>query len=458
MVRIREQDNENSVTISVFSANSQNEVINASSNVDLLSAKLARDWAIKTDGKVEGEDYSAKYYAQQTAQSLASFEDSIDGINDSIEELGDDFEEISSDVSDINTALSGYGNIVTHNVSEFATSAQGTLASTAIQPQDNVSLLVNDAGYLTEHQDLSGYVQSSELANVATSGNYSDLNGVPVFATVATSGSYDDLSNKPTIPTVNNAKLTIQKNGTTVQTFTANASSDVTCNITVPTTATDVGALSDTIPVQTTTNLVTSVSSSSTDTEYPSAKCMYDALSGKQPSGNYLTGITGYDVTSALGYTPYNSSNPNGYTSNVGTVTKVNNASPDSNGNVTLSIPDAQVNSDWNASSGVSKILNKPSFATVATSGSYDDLNNKPSIPAATTEATVSGWGFTKNTGTVTKVNNNSPDSNGNVTISIPTVPTIATSVSSSSTNAQTVGAKLFYDTVGDIETLINAL
>lgn len=34
----------------------------------------------------------------------------------------------------------------------------------------------------------------------------------------------------------------------------------------------------------------------------------------------------------------------------------------------------------------------------------------------------------------------------------------IATSVSSSSTNKQSVGAKLFYDTCGDIETLINAL
>ena len=39
----------------------------------------------------------------------------------------------------------------------------------------------------------------------------------------------------PTIPTVNNATLTIQKNGTTVETFTANASSNKTANITVPT-------------------------------------------------------------------------------------------------------------------------------------------------------------------------------------------------------------------------------
>ena len=46
-------------------------------------------------------------------------------------------------------------------------------------------------------------------------------------------------------------------------------------------------------------------------------------------------------------------------------------------------IPAAQVNSDWNAASGVSQILNKPSLATVATTGNYSDLNGTPSIPAA---------------------------------------------------------------------------
>lgn len=43
------------------------------------------------------------------------------------------------------------------------------------------------------------------------------------------------------------------------------------------------------------------------------------------------------------------------------------------------------------------------SLATVATSGSYNDLSDKPTIPAAVTESTVSGWGFTKNTGTYSK-------------------------------------------------------
>lgn len=59
------------------------------------------------------------------------------------------------------------------------------------------------------------------------------------LAAVATSGLYSDITGTPTIPTVNNATLTIQKNGTTVNSFTANASSNVTANITVPTATSD---------------------------------------------------------------------------------------------------------------------------------------------------------------------------------------------------------------------------
>ena len=133
------------------------------------------------------------------------------------------------------------------------------------------------------------------------------------LATVATTGAYSDLSGTPTIPTVNNATLTITQGGTTKGTFTANASSDVTIaldagggggttytagdgiditndvisvdgvntsEVTLATVATT-GAYSDltgTSGVQTTSNLVTSISSNSTDTQYPSAKCMYDIV------------------------------------------------------------------------------------------------------------------------------------------------------------------------------------
>lgn len=43
------------------------------------------------------------------------------------------------------------------------------------------------------------------------------------------------------------------------------------------------------------------------------------------------------------------------------------------------------------------------SLAKVATSGSYNDLSDKPTIPSTVTESVVSGWGFTKNTGTYSK-------------------------------------------------------
>ena len=41
------------------------------------------------------------------------------------------------------------------------------------------------------------------------------------------------------------------------------------------------------------------------------------AGAGLQPAGSYLTGITSGQVTTALGYTPYNATNPNGYISGI---------------------------------------------------------------------------------------------------------------------------------------------
>jgi len=88
------------------------------------------------------------------------------------------------------------------------------------------------------------------------------------------------------VPDVNNGTLTIQQNGTTVDTFTANSSSDKTVNISVPTKTSDLN----------------------------------------NDSG-FVTGVTWNDVS------------------------------------------------------------NKPSFATVATSGSYNDLSNKPTLESLSTNS-----------------------------------------------------------------------
>ena len=82
---------------------------------------------------------------------------------------------------------------------------------------------------------LDGKQASGSYSTTGHKHTKSEITDFPTLATVATSGSYNDLSNKPSIPTVNNGTLTIQKNGTTVNSFSANSSSNITANITVPT-------------------------------------------------------------------------------------------------------------------------------------------------------------------------------------------------------------------------------
>lgn len=71
----------------------------------------------------------------------------------------------------------------------------------------------------------------------------------------------------------------------------------------------------------------------------------------------------------------------------------------------------------------VSGKANTADLATVATSGSYTDLDDLPVIPAAVTESTVSGWGFTKNTGTVTSTGGTVTVNNIQVVSALPASP-----------------------------------
>lgn len=122
----------------------------------------------------------------------------------------------------------------------------GYITSAALPTK--TSDLTNDSGFLTSYTETDPIYSASPAAGI-TAANISSWNAKSDF-----SGSYNDLTDKPTIPTVNNATLTIQRNNTNVGTFTANASSDKTINIAVPTA---VAELSDASTYVTQSNLTT---------------------------------------------------------------------------------------------------------------------------------------------------------------------------------------------------------
>lgn len=106
------------------------------------------------------------------------------------------------------------------------TTADVQLGDTVQQLDTGIMYIVTDADHL---DSAAGYTEYT--AGTAASVPWSGVTGKPTFAAVATSGAYSDLTGTPTIPTVNDATLTIQQNGTNVQTFTANQSTAATANI-----------------------------------------------------------------------------------------------------------------------------------------------------------------------------------------------------------------------------------
>lgn len=158
-----------------------------------------------------------------------------------------------------------------------------------------ISAFENDVGYLTQHQSLANYALKSELpknvSDLTNDAKYITASGAPVQSVNGKTGSVsltaNDVGALPsttTIPVVNNSKLTIQKNGVAVDSFTANASADKIINIEVPTKASDINAIS-------TDNISQTLGNS--ETKVPSEKAVAQAMSaagyGDMLKANYAT-------------------------------------------------------------------------------------------------------------------------------------------------------------------------
>ena len=173
---------------------------------------------------------------------------------------------------------------------------------------------------------------NSALADVATSGAYSDLSGTPTLATVATSGAYSDLSGTPTLATVaGSGEYADLLNKPTLGTAAA-------------------------LDVGTGANNVVQLNGS-----------------GALPAvdGSNLTGITADVTTASLG--------------DLANVTITSAANGDAlvyNGTAWVDQALATV-----ATSGAyADLSGTPTLATVATSGSYDDLLDAPQSMIGTAE------------------------------------------------------------------------
>jgi hypothetical protein len=210
----------------------------------------------------------------------------------------------------------------------------------------------------TDYNDLTN---KPSINSVTLSGNkttadlnisYNDLDDKPALATVATTGDYDDLTDKPAIPSA------------------LNDLSDVNINN----------------PYQ--TDVLSYNESTSKWINHP-VSLTVEGLSNVALSTPYAGEVL--KISSTSGGVPIWRSSHVNYSEINNTPTLATVATSGDYDDLTNkpTIPDPQVNSDWNASSGVAEILNKPALATVATSGSYNDLTDKP-VEATSISVTAS--------------------------------------------------------------------
>ena len=240
--------------------------------------------------------------------------------------------------------------------------------------------LTNDSGFLTQHQDISGKANSADLATVATSGSYNDLSNKPSIPTItdtynATSG--DGMSGKAVASAISNKQdkaTTIAGYGIT-DAYTKNEIDGKLVGALKPkgsVTFSNLPQLSASV-----LNFMYNVSNAFTTTsdfvegageKYPKGTNVaivnigtdaepvykYDAMPGSIDLSGYAekaTTLSGYGITD--------------------TYTKT-----EADGKFLTTHQD------------ISGKANSADLATVATSGSYNDLSNKPSIPSKTSDLT----------------------------------------------------------------------
>jgi len=272
---------------------------------------------------------------------------------------------------------------------------------------------------------IAGKISSSALATVATTGSYNDLTnkptlfsgaysaltGAPTLATVATSGSYTDLTNKPTLfsgsytdltnkPTLfSGAYADLTGKPTLATVATSGSYADLTNQPTIPTVPAVVSAFTNDAGYQTSAQVNTAIQAvvgaapaalntlAKIDAQLASdesaAAALTTVVSGK---ADKATTLAGYGITDAITAATAASTYAAKATTLAGygitdSITAATAASTYAAKATTLSgygITDAYTKTQVDTALGLK--ANTSSLATVATSGSYADLTNKPTL------------------------------------------------------------------------------
>ena len=178
---------------------------------------ITGDTAIASGDKLIFADAS-----DSTAGKLKRASEAFDGstITKALTQKGT-FESFAK-AADITTAINALngGTIGTPGTDKTLTAlsqSNGNISATF----SNISISKSQAG-LGNVDNTSDETKKTNFTGSIASGNTGFVTGGDIYTALAGKADTSD------IPTVNNAKLTIQRNGTTLKTFTANASSNVT--------------------------------------------------------------------------------------------------------------------------------------------------------------------------------------------------------------------------------------
>jgi len=272
-----------------------------------------------------------------------------------------------------------------------------------------VSDLTNDSGFITSSA-LSGYATTASLATVATSGSYNDLSNTPSIPTAVS-----DLTNDSDFQTdteVSNA-ITSALNGYATETYVNNAISGLGSTFTIK------GSVATVADLPASGNSIG-------DVYYVEAKQagyvwitiqnvdQWEELGETIDLSNYalLSDLTWSNVSGKPTFATVATTGDYDDLTNKPTIPTV-----------PTTVSSFTNDSGYITSSALSGYALSSSLSTVATSGSYTDLTNKPTIPTNTNQLT-NGAGFITSSSLPTKTSDLTNDSGYITSSAIPAVPT----------------------------------